>query len=96
MFFFLLLCPDIMGNLDPGWLSLYNSTIIFRSRLVIARRAKPDAAIRNSRPQSLPLGPIPLVKGKCPEGTKGIGQVVRAKPVTDEGNGFPRRIRSSE
>ncbi len=96
MFFFLLLCPDIMGNLDPGWLSLYNSTIIFRSRLVIARRAKPDAAIRNSRPQSLPLGPIPLVKGKCPEGTKGIGQVARAKPVTDEGNGFPRRIRSSE
>ena len=58
MFFFLLLCPDIMGNLDPGWLSLYNSTIIFRSRLVIARRAKPDAAIRSPRPAAS------LVKGR--------------------------------
>ena len=24
-----------------------------------------------------PRGPIPLVKGKCPEGTKGIGKVAR-------------------
>ena len=24
-----------------------------------------------------PLGPIPLIKGKCPEGTKGIGKVAR-------------------
>ena len=35
---------------------------------------------------SLPLGPIPLVRGKCPEGTKGVGKVARAKPVPDEGN----------
>ena len=30
-----------------------------------------------------PLGPIPLIKGKCPEGTKGIGKVVPQGP--DEG-----------
>ena len=34
--------------------------------------------------KSLPLGPIPLVKGKCPEGTKGIGQV--PPKGADEGN----------
>ena len=58
MFFFLLLCPVARLVLDPGWLSLYNSTIIFRSRLVIARRAKPDAAIRSPRPAAS------LVKGR--------------------------------
>ena len=29
----------------------------------------------------LPLwGPIPLIKGKCPEGTKGIGILARRQP----------------
>ena len=58
MFFFLLLCPVARLVLDPGWLSLYNGTIIFRLKLVIARRAKPDAAIRSPRPAAS------LVKGR--------------------------------
>ena len=37
----------------------------------------------------LPLwGPIPLVKGKCPEGTKGIGILARAQAMT---GGFLRK-----
>ena len=34
--------------------------------------------MRTSAPTWLPLwGPIPLIKGKCPEGTKGIGILAR-------------------
>ena len=41
-----------------------------------------DRLFRQSRlPPS--RGPIPLVKGKCPEGTKGIGKVAPKGP--DEG-----------
>ena len=41
---------------------------------------------------SLPLGPIPPIRGKCHKVTKGVGKVARAKPVTDEWNAEGFRV----